>query len=277
MVSRAAILIAFSSLLGACGPEPVYDDRIDVQAVPTERGALAGTFALQTISNAMVDVPLLGEKEGISLNFRLVTRTWDDAEGFYLQRSLLCGGQHDEVAGIQSTVPESTYRAVPESKTERIDGDHAEGTYVATGHVQLWAIRDLPDPHETPLPETLEESETEPHKSRIYDMDGDGHPGYTDYATGLVTGEVYGIKRKWVDLDGVTLGPDHIVGLAENRYEGLQLGNNNELLDGKGSSQKPHPDPKENWFEEVRIDEGADCDDVIAAVEDGTLSRLRPF
>ena len=95
---------------------------------------------------------------------------------------------------------------------------------------------------------------------------------------GAVTGEVYAIQRKFVDLAGITLGPDRVLGLAENRWENLMLANNNPLLDRQDEgSVEPYPDPKESWFEEVRIGEGSGCDDVLTAVDEGDLSRARPF
>lgn len=135
----------------------------------------------------------------------------------------------------------------------------------------------MPDPFETPLPSTKEEAASEPHASRIYDMEGDGHPGVTILVEGLVNGEIYGIQRKTVELAGVSLGPDKAVGFAVLTKESLQLGANHDLLNAGAGSSRAFPDPKESWFEEVRLPDGADCDDVLQAEAQGHLTHLGPF
>jgi hypothetical protein len=261
--------------LSAC-EAPVYDEEIGMEAIPAEEGAHAGTFAAKSVSTTVVHIPVLGDREGGGINYRLVTREWDGEAGVYRQQSQLCGGYNFEVAGVTVTLPESSYRAVPASEEEVVTIEHNGGTYAMDDHVQLWAI-DLPDPLNDPLPEDAEEAEEAPHKDRIYDMDEDDNVGVTSHISGAVEGEVYGIQRKWIVMEGIILGPDRALGFAENSYESIDLGNNNPLLDTRGGSSEPHPDRKESWFEEVRIDDGSDCDDVMSAEDDGVLSRLRPY
>ena len=277
---RRACLVLAAALLPACEepPEPVYDDELGVQAIPAEPGSLEGTYALKVISATLVHVPVpgIGDQLGGGVNYRLVRRTWNPDEGFYEQRSQLCGGFNFEVAGVTTGSPESTYRAVPESTQEIVRVDHERGTYTAEGHVQLWGI-DLPDPLTSELPATIEEAAEPPHSDRIYDMDDDGDPGITLYVSGLVTGEVWAIQRKTVDTTGLLQGSDQVLGVATNGYESLTLGDDIALYDPNTGSSEPWPDPKESWFEEVRIDEGSDCDDVMRAEEDGLIHRIRPF
>lgn len=283
MAPRASLLVVLAPVLAAAlaacpGETPFYDDDIGVQAIPAPPGSHAGTFALKTRNQTLVHVPLLGDYDGGGDNLRLVTRTWDEESERYDQTSLLCGGYNFEVAGVVTEAPRSTYQAVPESTQETVTINHDSGTYVATGHLQLWALRDLPDPYGTELPTTKEEAAEPPWSERIYDMDDDGNPAMTLYVSGAVEGEVYAFQRKTVDLDGVILGPDHAVGLAHNTNEALTVAANNPLVDrqSEGSSE-PHPDSKRSFFEEVRIAEGATCDDVLRAAEDGTLPELPPF
>jgi hypothetical protein len=273
----ASALVVLVSAGAGCGPEPVFDSEIGVEAIPIERGAAAGTFALKVVNTTLVKVPVLGDFAGGGTNYRLVTRAYDADKDTYRQSSFLCGGFNFEVGGVVVSLPESTYRAVPESVAEVVTIDDA-GTYDQVDHLQLWGLRDLPEPFDTPLPATKDEAAASPNKERIFDMDDDGNPGITSIVSGAVEGEVYAIQRKTVTTRGVVLGPDRAIGLAKNTNEVLQLGNNNVLLDrqSEGSSE-PHPDPKRSWFEEVRVDEGADCDFVMAAEDDGLLSRFAPF
>lgn len=277
---RTLVLPLVALTLAACErPQPVYDDDIGVQAEPAEVGSLEGTFALKTINATLVHVPFQTEDDviGGGVNFRLVQREWDADEEVYRQRSLLCGGYNFEVLGVTTSVPEPTYRLVPESTEEWVKVDHDRGTYEAGGHVQLWAI-DLDDPFSDPFPKDRAEAESPAFRNRIYDIEEDGNPGLTLFVSGLVSGEVYAVQRKGVDLRGVIKGPDYAVGLADNSFESVTLGNNNPLLDASDQgSAEPYPDPKVSWFEEVRVDDDTTCDDVVRFEETGVLSRLRPF
>jgi hypothetical protein len=264
--------------VAGCAPPPVYDDDIGVQAIPAAVGSLAGTFALKTINQTLVNIPVLGDRAGGGANFRLVTRTYDEAAGVYQQQSTLCDGFNFEVAGVTSTIPRETYRAVPASTAEIISVNHDEGTYESTGHLQLWALRDLPEPATTALPANADEAAQSPHVDRIYDMDGDNRAGITIVVSGAVQGELYVVQRKTVTLRGVILGADTAVGLATNTNEVVTLGNNNALLDRqREGSAAPHPNPRRSYFHEVRLEDGATCDDLDAAREDGRLPVSAPF
>jgi hypothetical protein len=81
-----------------------------------------------------------------------------------------------------------------------------------------------------------------------------------------------------VDLEGVILGEDEVVGVADNRLESVTLGNNNELLDAAeqgGAGQ--NPDAKRSWFHEVRVDAETTCEEVLLLEDQGRLARIRPF
>jgi hypothetical protein len=255
----------------------VFDSDIGVEAIPIEPGEAAGTFALKTLNTTLVKTPF-GDEAGGGTNYRLVKRTFNADANVYEQTSQLCGGFNVAVLGVTTDLPESTYRAVPESTAERVTVDDA-GQYQQTDHLQLWGIKDLPDPFETALPKDKDEALVEPHSDRIYDMDDDDQPGVTSIVSGAVNGEVYVVQRKTVTTSGVVLGPDQAIGLAVNTNELVQLGNSNPVIFDRQSegSSGPHPDPKRSWFQEVRIDDDSDCDFVMGAEEAGILSTLAPF
>jgi hypothetical protein len=272
------VCLSLCCLLSACPADPVYNEEIGVQAISAAVGSLAGTFALKTINQTLVRVPVLGDYAGGGSNYRLVTRSWNGDAAAYDQTSQLCGGFNFEVAGVTASPPEATYRKVPPSIVERVIVDHELGGYEASDHLQLWGLRDLPEPFSTPLPANLEEAAMEPHASRIYDMDEDNNAGITTVISGAVSGEVYVAQRKTVSLRGVILGADQAVGLATNTNEVVSLGNNNTLLDRQNEgSAEPHPNPKRSYFQEVRLPDDATCDDVMSAQDDGLLSITAPF
>ena len=263
--------------LSACAPTPVFDDDIGVAAIPIAAGEAAGTFALKVVNTTLVKTPF-GDEAGGGTNYRLVKRTFNADENVYEQSSTLCGGFNVAVLGVTTDLPESTYRAVPESSVERVAIDDA-GLYQQTDHIQLWGIKDLPDPFETALPKDKVEALEEPHAARIYDMDNDDVAGVTSIVSGAVNGEVYVIQRKTVTTSGVVLGPDRAIGLAVNTNELVQLGNSDPVIFDRQTegSSGPHPDPKRSWFAEERIDDDSDCDFVMGAEAAGILPVLAPF
>lgn len=272
----AAIALLATTACGG-GPPPVFDDDIGVEAIPIAPGEAAGTFALKVVNTTLVQVPVLGDYAGGGVNYRLVTRTFDEEAGVYRQSSQLCGGFNVEVAGVVTSVPEPTYRAVAPSTGEIVEIDEG-GAYAQRDHLQLWGLRDLPEPFSTPLPADKVEAAEAPHRDRIFDMDDDGNPGITSIVSGAVNGEVYVVQRKTVTTSGVVLGPDRALGLSVNTNELVQLGNNNALLDRQSEgSAAAHPDPLRSWFEEVRVADDFSCDDVMRAEDDGILSIRRPF
>jgi hypothetical protein len=284
------LLGAICALAASCS-DPVYDDDLGIQAIPVEAGELEGTFGYKSVSAVLITVPVPGFENtyGGTENYRLVQRTWDAAAGSYTQTTQLCGGEEYEVAGVIQTIPEATFRRVPASTAEAVTVDHGRGTFAVADQVQVWGAV-LPDPVTTELPEDAEQAALPPHVDRIYDMDEDGNPGFTTRYSGLFTGALYSVQRRVIWVEGITLGPERLLGLIKTEYDAVGLGG--EFEGGEERDAGPeeererdeelslfevHPDPKESWFEEVRLGDDATCDDVMALEAEGRLSRIRPF
>ena len=275
---RVPALIALSLAAACAPPERFFSDDIGIEAVPVDKGAHAGTFALRTTNTTQIAVPGIDPLEGGGENFRLVQRVYLADEDVYQQRSELCGGFNYQVAGVVTAAPESTYQAVAPSEDEQVTIGE-DGSYASTGHLQLWALHNLPNDRETTLPQERADAFEPPWTDRVFDMDGDDNPGFSlIVGSGLGDGKVFAMQRKTVDLAGIVLGPDRAIGLAHNANETLTLGADNPLIDRdtEGSSQ-PHPDPKKSFFEEGRLADDATCDQVLSAIDDGVLDSLRPF
>jgi len=272
---RHFILVLFLAI--GCGPEPVYDDDINVQAIPVEEGELQGVFAAQNIATSLVHVPIFGDEDGGGINYLLIHRVYDFQKKTYSQRTKVCGGHNFTVMEVANSPSTHAYQMVPESVDETLDVDHQRGIYQATGHVQLWGLRQLENPLSSPIPTTKKQARNPPLNAHVYDMDGDGKEGVTSVVTGLVDGEVYFLQRKRVTFKGVTLGPNRSLGLSQNQYETIFLGDTISIWDPGEGAAEVHPNPKKSWFEEVRLADDASCATVLQAVEDGTLSKSRPF
>lgn len=271
-------LVAVVLVVAAACEEPYYDDNIGLEGVPTEPGALAGTFAQKAIATTVVRIPGLEEKDGGGVQFLRLDRTWDEDAQVYRQTSKLCGGENFEVHGTVADAPPSTYRAVPDSTAEVVTVNHASGEHGEAGLVQLWGIRDLDDPANDPFPTSKEEAAQEPFSSQIYDMDADDEPGYTTKVTGFANGSAWSILRRKNTLRGVVLGPDRIVGLTTTTYDSFIFGADDPLVESMmGGNAPAHPDPKKSWFEELRVSDDIDCDGVVEMDSSGAFAQLRPF
>lgn len=279
---RVAGALAASLLMltvAAC-EEPFYDDDIGLTGVPVEPGALVGTFAQKNLAATVVRLPIpgIGEETGGGFQWLLLERSYDEASRTYAQRSKLCGGRNIEVHGTVADAPQSTYRAVPDSLNEVVTVGHGTGQHDATGLVQLWGIRDLDDPANDPFPSSREEAAGPAFADKVYDMDEDGEQGYTTTMSGFANGKAFGILRRKNSTRGVVLGPDRIVGLVDTHYDSFIFGADDAMVESMMGGETPrHPDPKESWFEELRVASETDCDGVMELESSETFTQLRPF
>jgi hypothetical protein len=283
-MSRTHPLLVSSALAGlvlGCAPaEPYYDDDIGVSGVATEPGALAGVFGHKVFAATLVQIPVPGLEDELGGGFQWlrVERAWDTEAQLYRQTSRLCAGQNVEVHGTVGDVPPETYRAVPDSENESVVVDHATGELAESGLLQLWGIRGLTDPANDPLPASADEARSGDYASKVYDMDGDGELGYTTAVSGLVNGEAWGVLRRRSSNRGAVLSPDRVFGLVDTDYDSTIFGASDPSVEQlMGGKAPPYPDPKASWFEELRLPDDADCDDVEALEADAAFLRRNPY
>ena len=278
-MNRFFPIAAFSLLpmLPACNTEePIYDADIDLTAVPIETGSLEGRFALKVRTNAMADLSFLGNLESISDSFWIMTRTFDAETETYEQEMDFCTSINSEIAGMSTTVLDGTYDRV-ENTFATLIIDHETGAYETKDILLLFALKDFEDPLTAELPKNEEELETFLTKDHVWDMDDDGNVGVTLIAEGALSANLFSFSRHIRQLKGITLGPDRLVGLMTNDRYSYVIESDNPLMAAGLKPMPPHPDPKENWFEEIRIDDDVTCDDIPTLIEDGSFSKVRPF
>ncbi|MHB8876256.1 MAG: hypothetical protein ACYC8T_21400 [Myxococcaceae bacterium] len=265
-------------LLCACGgPEPTYRVDMGLTALAVQPGALAGVFGLRLFQPALIDVPILGRQKGGGETWYLVRRTWDPDAHSYTEEHQPCGGTIYDTGGSTKTqISTEARRACPASAIHTLEIDDAHGSYRVLRHLELWGVQDLPEPYDTPLPASVDESRKAPWPDLIVDSDGDGHPGLTAHVQSIVNGDQYFISRRVFTLDGVTLGPDRVVGLNTTDVEQATVGASASMLEANAVVRQA-PDPLRSWFDEIRLPEGADCDVVQTQVDDGALGGTRPF
>ncbi len=277
---RILLALLALSLLSACPPEPFYDDDIGVPGVATDEGALAGSWAQRQRYIYVTFIPLIGsEVESGGDQYFLIERSWDAEARQYDESWTFCIDDNMEAAGLYMETPEATLNSVVFEDTVP-EVDHGTGEVKIADALELWALRNMPDPYHTAIP-TPDNYQDAPMRDWIYDADGDGNIGCTMNLRGALEGEDYYINRKVTGYRGVVASEDQIVGLLNQRSSWSVLESTLAVAVHTGEipsdDGKQHPDPKRSWYQQVRLPEGSTCADVKQAREDETLSKLRPF
>jgi hypothetical protein len=262
---QLALAVSGSLLVAACAA-PFYDDDIGVEGVAVDEGSLAGTFAVEGVAVDQAET-ILGKVDTGGISFYLSKRSYNPETKVYDEILKQCAVENFETAGLSTVNNQDAVDAIPPIPAT-ITVDHATGLFERSTYHEYWAIEGLDDDDDLPADKD----------SDVYiDSDDDGHPGATVFTSGLVNdGEVYIAQRKTVDTHGVVRGTDESFGLLHAIKEGLVLGANNDLLLNE-APRVPHPDPKQSWWIEVRLDDDAGCGAVRDARDDGDLPRRRPF
>lgn len=266
-MKRAPLTLLVSGALWAAAcAEPFYDDDIGVEGVPVDEGSLAGVFAVKGVAVDQADT-VLGKVDTGGQSFYLSTRVFNTETKVYDETLKQCAVENFETAGLQTTNNPDAIKAIPKIDAT-LTVDHATGEVVRSTYREYWAIEGLDDDDDLPADKDAD----------VYvDADDDGNPGDTVFTQGLVpNGEVYIAQRKTVDTHGVVRSPDKSFGLLHAVKEGVILGANNDLLLNE-ADRVPHPDPKQSWWMEIRLDDDAGCGDVIDARDAEDLPLRRPF
>ena len=265
LLSTAVVVVATTA--GAGCAEPYYDDNLGVSGVATQEGALAGTFAIESLATDQAEVPIFGKIDTGGVTFALIKREWRaDEPSLYDETITVCDVENFETAGLTTVNTRGTINGIPPSKTV-LEVDHATGAFVREPYREFWAVRGLDNDRRFP---------TDVNDDVFYDSDNDGNPGATVETSGLVSGEVYVAQRKTVAHEGVVRGEDNSFGLARVKKEGIVLDASNDTLKTE-SPRTPHPDPKRSWWFELRLDDDGSCSDVRLARDNEDLPLRAPF
>ncbi len=274
---RTGLILSVLSLSGACGPpgKGEVSAATGLVGLPVGKGSLAGTWAQTVLFSTIVAVPVLGDRDGGGRSTRLVTRRWLPAEERYEESFVRCTNQIFDVEGARTIVlPHTLAKIAPVVHSSQ--ATHGAGGYQSDPVLELWGVRDLPEPFETPLP-TPDNYTRPPQSDQMWDEDEDEHPGVTVHMRGTISGELYVVKRSVYTFDGTIVEADRIQGLvASTKAESNSVDSTVSWMKGTGAS-RPNEDPLESWFEMIRLVPGASCEAVADAVASGRLSSARPF
>jgi len=214
---------------------------------------LAGTWAMVQVYPQAAVLPFAGEVTRTSYVMQWVEIEQDGAT--LTMRDRYCFTFVDDGTPLVTTeIPASfmaALRPLPRTATLSDQGDEivfAQPPYLEVrGAVLESAESDA-------LP-------TDPDDPRVFDQDGDGHPGMTVLVKilGIIEGQTYIVQRVRYALLGKVVEPDRIEGSIEWSDEQTVLEATNALLK-VDTIGVPDPDPAKHLFVMVRLQEPLTCE-----------------
>jgi hypothetical protein len=271
-VKRALLLVVCVGL--GCGyrPDGIADTTTGLVGVPVAEGALAGDWAVVVELPLVVGAGVLGDKPATVRSHYVVRRAWTD--GAYQDTWVRCLRDAAEVAGSRALVPNGSYaKLTPFSSVAH--AAHDQGTFATDAVVETWGLHGLPDAATTELP-TRENYQQAPQRDWLFDEDEDGHLGVTRISHGTVSGSMYLVERTVFTLTGTVLSEARVQGIsAMQSNQSNRLEATSGWLLGEGAAKV---DPSRvSWFDAARLQAGAGCAELAAAVEAGDVSITKPF
>ena len=240
-------------------PCPEGQERIDGACVPTGlEGALTpevvermvGTYAVRMRIAMIMNVPILGELENISMVYGLTEVRANGAGGVeMIERG--CGARSEAGDTIQVVIPAAIPQSI-EAPVTTLNVWEQDGVINWTRPLVVAPIGiRLDDPVNDPLP-------MDPADPRIWDQDGDGSPGVTVNVEGFASGDLYIIQKQISSLNGVINDSGELEGFVVDDSEQYTIGSTNPLLNQQIPSV-PNPDRTLSTLRSVRMTEPVDC------------------
>jgi hypothetical protein len=263
-LARLRIVLSILALgaLVACGDgDPGGGDGSgDPDAGTDDEAALVGRYALREVTASL-------QTTANTPATPMISTTWGLAEirreaGGLVLEERFC---HLDLATPGSPVT----AAVPDAQTQSIV---VVGPLVrAEGGAPRWRRDPVPtpvgahlaDPDKDALPQSADDP-------RVWDQDGDGKPGVTTLISGLVSGEVYAVRRERYALT-LELGADgHLAGPLADASEQVTIGASSDLLE-QPVQIAPDPDASKSHVRLVPVATDLDCAGLMAT-KDGLFA-----
>jgi len=235
------------------------------QGALSEVPDLSGCWVMVQVMPALTSLPLVGAVELTTITGTVVEVEQDGTE--LVLRDTVCFTDVEMSPPVAtSQVPAGFIASLdPAPRRARLEARGAGWTLVQPYQVDVRGAM-LAVPESESLP-------TDADDPRVWDQDGDGHPGLTVavQVAGIVTGKTYVVERLGYDLCGEWVDPNTILGTMTWTSEQIVLAASNVLL-CMSYSYAPHPDPTRSSFVMRRMDPAWTCETIRALLPD--LVRL---
>ncbi len=236
----------------------------------TTPGSLAGSWGmLLDVSVIQGGLPILGSNPVESRNWYLVEAA-PDGDGGLVTSERLCAVQLVPDTWVnRPVVPQAFVEHVAPLERRVSVGDGVHGlAWVSDRVCEVRGAR-LCDAEHDPLPSPGGEAGAAAAcdaacDGAACDQDEDGMPGMTTWLTGFYNCAVHAAHRWCSGLDGVVEDKDTIAGLVTGlASEQVVLGSNSTFCEVGPAVAVPDPCAARQYFEMVRLPEGASCADVM--------------
>ena len=231
-------------VLGACGT-----DESDTDGASTdENGAqLSGTYAVHDRVTTITTLPGVGEYTMTGHYYGLAEITADGSD--HQIRQWYCAGRVEWDGPLEILFSDDSVRAIPEIVGPLVVDADADGVRISR------ATLSVPVGFDGEADATLPIDATDP---RIFDADGDGHPGITVQMEGSVTGAIYVARIERSEWDAVADADGQFHGQIRDASEQFIIAATSPLLAAQ-PIDRPHPDPAESTIHMVPVAETTDC------------------
>jgi hypothetical protein len=223
-------------------------------AVQPAASLFAGRWALRYWVNTLTEVPVVGgtmETEVLTLGIVEIT---DTDSGLNLANETCSVEMISQEGALAETIlPDAFVNSIPVANRPAVLTDDGEGFFCDTFYEVRGA--NLEDLANEALP-------TEPNDPRVYDQDGDGHPGMTISVTGLADGDIYLVQRGWNKLQTTSFDGSRAFGTTEWGDEQSYLDASSLILKSLEPVSWPDPDASKHGWELVYAPE-ITCNQVI--------------
>jgi hypothetical protein len=217
---------------------------------------VGGVWALRIISAQIINAPIVGAQHSKITTLGRATITQN---GIAAQAAIeICKIYLDPVGGVTTNYPlTAVHSLVPENMSITMSDNSVGGSFVGQPASELlgWMSQ---DPANDALPANAQDP-------RVFDQDGDGHPGVTLQASGLVSGDLYIVNRTTIGLSGKIMAADHIAGLDDTSFNQVVLGATDNLIPTGPIDAMKDPNADSSTFALMRLGQsGNGCGDINA-------------
>jgi hypothetical protein len=210
---------------------------------------LSGTYIMFEQTTSVTELPVLKD---VTAKMRATTLVNLSHDGNSLRgQGKLCDLHIESSTDLISTeFPAAFKRSLPPIALNlRLRGEGNSMKVTQATATSVLGVK-LKDQQKEPLPKNTDDP-------RVYDQDGDGHPGMTVKVDGIVSGEVYVIQRTTTRLLGERIGAS---------FRGQVIFKNEQKVVGASSvmlnrSPNPKPDLSQSFFRLEKVSPALGCSD----------------
>ncbi|MBU1221042.1 hypothetical protein KKF34_05490 [Myxococcota bacterium] len=192
---------------------------------------VAGLWAYLNVRSSLVNYPMIGLVENDIKSYLLYNIT-QDGTTLNVEETACDIIIESTNTMVTTIIPDDFVDSMPiEMRTNELV---KQGAGWAMHQPKYWVTQgvNLSDVENEELP-------AEPDDPRVFDQDGDGHPGLTVRLTGMLSGELYVVQRGWTILEPSVA--------TEMRMEGLITWADQQVtLDADPASLKINPETNPN-------------------------------